>query len=131
MEKHKVFEMDGIAYNVSVTSLRRKFSVMDRETSGRTQSGEMYRDILGVFFNYTMTVTQNGTDRKSLEDFWEAISDPRYASHICVFPYGQKTITQRMYVTSGEQDLERMDETGNHWGGLQVNFIATAPEGIG
>ena len=37
-----VFTMDGIAYNVSVTSLERNFSVMDTDKSGRTMDGAMY-----------------------------------------------------------------------------------------
>lgn len=127
MGKPVVFTMDGIAYNVSVIALTRKFSVMDSEKSGRLQGGEMYRDIIGTFYNYTMTVAQRGRDRESLEAFWTAISDPKKDSHVCVFPYGQKTLTKRMYVTSGDQDLELMDETGNHWGNLKVNFLAMAP----
>ena len=127
MGKLVVFTMDGIAYNVSVIALTRKFAVTDSEKSGRLQGGEMYRDIIGTFYNYTMTVAQRGSDRASLDAFWAAISDPKKDSHVCVFPYGQNTLTQRMYVTSGEQDLKRMDETGNHWGSLKVNFLAMAP----
>ena len=48
--------LDGVAYNVSVTKLSRKFSIMDAEGSGRTQNGEMYRDVVGTFYNYSMTV---------------------------------------------------------------------------
>lgn len=124
----QVFLMDGIAYNVNVTSLKRKFSVMDTDKSGRTQNGEMYRDIIGTFFNYTMTIQERAGDAASLEDFWEAISDPTKASHVCVFPYGQTTLTQRMYVTSGEQDLKLMQKDRNHWGEITVNFIAMGPE---
>ncbi len=123
----QVFLMDGIAYNVSVTALTRKFSVMDTDKSGRTQDGQMYRDVIGTFYNYTMTVTQQGSDAASLDAFWEAISAPR-VSHACVFPYGQKTLTQRMYVTSGEQELQRMEAEKNRWGEITVNFIAMGPE---
>ena len=124
----QVFLMDGIAYNVNVTSLKRKFSVMDTDKSGRTQNGEMYRDIIGTFFNYTMTIQERAGDAASLEAFWEAICDPTKASHVCVFPYGQTTLTQRMYVTSGEQNLKLMQKDRNHWGEISVNFIAMGPE---
>lgn len=122
--------MDNVAYNVSVTSLTRKFSVMDTDQSGRTQNGHMYRDIIGTFYNYTMTVQERNGDAASLEKFWAAISDPSKKSHICVFPYGQTTLTQEMYVTSGEQALKFMDRNRNHWGELSVNFIAMGPEVI-
>ena len=125
----QVFTMDGVAYNVSVTALTRKFSVMDTDKSGRTQDGAMYRDVVGTFYNYAMTVEQQGGDAGSLEAFWEAISSPK-ASHVCVCPYGQKTLTQRMYVTGGEQALQRMDDRGNYWGEIAVSFIAMEPEVI-
>lgn len=123
----QVFLMDGIAYNVSVTALTRKFSIMDTDKSGRTQDGQMYRDVIGTFYNYTMTVAQQGSDADALEAFWDAISSPE-VSHICVFPYGQRTLTQRMYVTGGEQALKRMENEKNHWGEVTVNFIAMGPE---
>lgn len=123
-----VFLMDGVPYNVSVTELTRKFSVMDTDKSGRTQDGGMYRDIIGTFYNYTMKIQERGGDAAALEDFWRAISDPGKVSHLCVFPYGQTTITQEMYVTSGEQSLRRMEEGRNHWGEFSVNFIAMKPK---
>lgn len=128
MDNIQVFLMDGVAYNVSVTALTRKFSVMDTDKSGRTQNGQMYRDIVGTFYNYTMTVAERNGDAASLESFWAAISDPTKASHICAFPYGQKTITQEMYVTSGDQALKLMQKDKNHWGEISVNFIAMKPE---
>lgn len=123
-----VFLMDGVTYNVSVTSLVRKFSVMDTDKSGRTQDGQMYRDIIGTFYNYTMTIRERDGDAAALENFWAAISDPGKVSHICQFPYGQKTLTQKMYVTGGEQALEHITNGKNYWGELTVNFIAMGPE---
>lgn len=117
------FIMDGIPYNVHVTELTRKFSVQDTANAGRTQNGDMYREIIGTFYNYTLTVEQMGTDARALDDFWEAVSQPQ-TSHVCVFPYNQRTLTQRMYVTGGEQKLISMDGRGNHWGALQISCIA-------
>ena len=122
-----VFRLDGIAYNVSVTSLERSFSVMDTDKSGRTQDGAMYRDIIGTFFNYTMTIAPNGSDADAMDAFWEAICKP-VASHVCVFPYGQKMLTQRMYVTSGEQDLTVISAGKSYWGEISINFIAMGPK---
>lgn len=127
MAEIQVFQMDGIPYNVSVTALTRKFSVLDTDKSGRTQDGAMYRDVIGTFYNYTMTIRERNGDAASLDAFWDAISSPQ-SSHVCVFPYGQKTLTQRMYVTSGEQDLKLMQKDRNHWGEITVNFIAMGPE---
>lgn len=120
------FLMDGMAYNIHVTKLTRKFSVLDSESSGRTQDGQMYRDVIGTYYNYEMTVQQNGMDAASLDAFWDAISQP-VVSHVCVFPYGQQTLTQKMYVTGGEQDIRLMTQQKNHWGEINVSFIAMDP----
>lgn len=123
----QTFLLDGVGYNVHVTKLTRKFAVLDSDSSGRTQNGQMYRDVIGTFYNYEMTVQQSGMDTDSLDAFWEAISQPA-VSHVCEFPYGQQTLTQRMYVTSGEQDIRLMTQQKNHWGEIQVSFIAMDPK---
>lgn len=122
----QMFLLDGIAYNVDVTKLARKFSVLDSDKSGRTQDGQMYRDVIGTYYNYTMTVGMRGTDAAALDAFWEAVSRPD-VSHVCQFPYGQNTLTQRMYVTSGEQEILLMTQRKNYWKEITLNFIAMSP----
>ena len=127
MDNTELFTIDGVGYNVRVTKLTRKFSVMDTEKSGRTMDGEMYRDPIGTFFNYTMTIAPCGSDADAMDAFWEAICQP-VASHVCVFPYGQKMLTQRMYVTSGEQDLTVISAGKSYWGEISINFVAMGPK---
>ena len=123
----KPFLLDGTVYNVRVSKLTRKFSVLDTNKTGRTQNGNMYRDVIGTFYNYSMTVEQYNDDKESMDAFWEAISQPD-KSHICVFPYGQETLTQRMYITSGEQDLLEKTAQGAMWGEMSLSFVAMAPQ---
>lgn len=123
----KPFLLDGVSYNVIVSKLTRKFSIQDTTKTGRTQSGDMYRDVIGTFYNFSMTVEQNGDDAAALDSFWEAISQP-VDSHVCVFPYGQNTLTQRMYITSGEQDVVRLSTERTDWGILNVSFVAMSPK---
>lgn len=127
MVNRQVFLLDGVAYNVSVTELTRKFSVLDTDKSGRTLNGEMYRDPVGTFYNYSMTVSTKDGDTESMDAFWEVISKPE-VSHICTFPYGQTTLTQQMYITSGEQGIQRMGTGKTYWGDLKINFIAMSPK---
>ena len=123
----QVFLLDGEPYNVHVTALTRKFSVLDSDKTGRVQSGAMYRDPIGTFYNYSMTVAAKDSDEEALEAFWEAVSRPD-KSHECRFPYGQDTLTQRMYVTSGEQDLRLLTASKAYWGEISLNFVAMKPK---
>ena len=82
------FLLDGVEYNVSVLSLSRSFSIKDAIAASTTQDGNIYRDPIGTYYNYTMVVADKG-DMAALDAFWEAISQP-VASHVCVFPYNQR-----------------------------------------
>lgn len=127
MTKVKPFVMDGVEYNVSVLELTRKFSVLDTSKSGRTQDGNMYRDPIGTFYNYSLTLDCRNSDRKAFDALWDALSAP-VVSHICTFPYNQQTLSQRMYVTSGEQKVRIITDSGTVWDKMTINFIAMEPK---
>lgn len=120
------FLLDGRAYNVDVTSLTRKFAVLDSDKSSRTQDGGMYRDVIGTYYNYSMTVQAKAGDMAALDALWEVLSQPA-VSHVCTFPYGQKTVTQRMYVTAGAQAVKRLTAEKTYWDGIELSFVAIDP----
>ncbi len=125
----KPFVMDGIEYNVNVMELTRKFSVLDSAKSGRTQNGNMYRDPIGTFYNYSIVIEQRGGDYDDLDALWDAMSQPT-ESHVCTFPYNQVVMSQRMYVTSGEQKVRRIHGTYTEWDSITINFIAMEPKAV-
>lgn len=126
MDSRTLFQIDGVGYRVNVLKLTRKFAVLDTENSGRTLDGQMYREPIGTFYNYSMVVSPSIGYPEELEAFWQKISQPE-TSFTCKFPYGQQYISQKMYVTSGEQNLVRAADDGNLWGEVTLNFIAMAP----
>lgn len=121
------FLLDGQSYRVHVTALTRKFAVPDARKSGTTLNGRVYREPVGTMYHYDMTVSPIGEDTGQMDALWEAVSQP-VKSHVCTFPYGQHTLTQRMYVRSGAQDLKRMTPQGNHWGQITLEFEAAEPK---
>ena len=126
-----VFLMDGKAYNVEVEkdSLERGFAVTDTEQSGRVLDYSMHRDIIGTFYNYSMKIYPRTDDLAAYDAFYDAISDPNYASHEMTFPYGQETLTFQAYVTQGKDKL-KIRGRKNIWGldGLSLNFTAMEPQ---
>ncbi len=123
----KPFVMDGIPYNVNVMELTRKFSVLDSAKSGRTQNGNMYRDPIGTFYNYSMVIEKKDGDYNALDALWDAMSQP-VPSHVCTFPYNQTVLSQQMYVTAGEQKVRRIHDTYTEWDSITINFIAMEPK---
>lgn len=123
------FLMDGVSYNVQVMSLKRSFEIKESIAAKYTQSGDIYRDLVGTYYNYTITVRERNSDREALDAFWNAISKP-IASHDCVFPYNQETLSQKMYIKTGTQDISRLYEDGATWKDITVQFIAKEPKVI-
>ncbi len=127
MAKLKPFIMDGIEYDVHVTKLTEKFVVMDTDKTGRTQDGDMYRDIIGTVYNYSMEIERSGSNIEDFDRLMDAMSRPT-ESHVCTFPHNQTTLTQRMYVTSGDRSVDLIIDRNTLWGKTTVNFIAMRPK---
>lgn len=126
-----VFTIDGVNLRLWVTELKRSFSVTDTENSGRVQSYRMHRDIIGTFYNYSITVEPDESNPADYDTFYQIISSPEQ-SHDLVFPYGQETMEFEAYVTSGEDSLkinnDNEDGRKNQWSGLTIDFIAMEPQ---
>lgn len=130
MGDNTVFEIDGLSLRLWVTGLKRKFEVVDGENSGRVKSLRMYRDIEGTFYNYTLEIDSERSNKADYDTFYEMISAP-VESHRLTFPYAQTTLSFEAYVTSGEDNLKREkvgNKRENRWSGLSINFIAMEPQ---
>lgn len=128
-----IVKIDQRSLRLSVFQIKRSFQVMDTENSGRTQAtGEMYREIIGTFFNYHLKVEPYDEYPEDYDTFYEIISGTD-KFHIIEVPYGQTTLRYRAYVTSGSDTLRYIENAGmenqiNRWEGLEVDFIAQSPQ---
>ncbi len=113
-------------YNIHFISIKRSFEVLDGENAGRVMSGEMERDIIGTYYNYSVEVDADEATAWEYDYFWQLISQPK-DYHVITVPYGQDTLTFKAYVTQGSDELEIMGAK-NRWGGLSINFIAMEPQ---
>jgi len=131
-----MFTYDGKNYDILVTSLKRSFSKLSTDKSGRVQSGDMFIDIIGTFYNYTITVDRKSGSEDEYDRFWEDISAPKAFVSVA-FPYNQDELTFEAYVTQGEQTLIRILKNPktflgklirNIWGPTTLNFISKGPQ---
>lgn len=90
-------------------------------------SGEMRRDIIGTYYNYSMSIEADDNYPGEYDAFYEAITAPA-DSHRIVVPYAQRTLTFRAYVSQGSDELDIMMPSLNRWGGLSFNFVAMEPQ---
>lgn len=121
-------KLDGVTYStLHVTKIQRSFSVLDGSNAGRVITGEMQRDVIGTYYNYSVEIDPDAASKEDYDAFYEVISAP-VDSHQLVIPYGQQTLSFRAYVTQGSDDLLDMMPNANRWGNLSFNFIAMAPQ---
>jgi len=122
-----VFTLDGIEYpEARVTKLARLFSVLDGPNAGRVMTGDMVRDIIGTYCNYSIEIEVAEGDISAYDALYEAITAP-VDSHALTAPYGQTVFAFDAYVTNGEDELLSMESGRNKWGHLSFNFIAMSP----
>lgn len=120
--------LDGVTYQtLHVVKLTRNFAVLDGENAGRVTSGEMIRDVIGTFYNYTVEIDPDAASREDYDAFYEVISSPEDA-HLLVVPYGQTTLTFYAYVSQGQDELTMMEDAANRWENLSFSFIAMQPQ---
>lgn len=123
-----VLTLNGVQYDkLRVLSITRSFQVLDTDNTGRVISGDMDRDVIGTFYNYTLELERTADGLAQYDAFYEVISDPNLAFHSILVPYAQTEFTFLAYVTSGEDTLIVRDN-GNNWNGLSISFTAKSPK---
>lgn len=123
-----MFTIDGRDYSAIVTALKRNFSIADGENAGRTLDGVMHRDLIGTYYNYSITIMTGRLSQDEYNRLYETITAP-VESHAIRVAYGNSSLTFRAYITQGSDDLLRQySESDRLWGKLSFDFIAMEPQ---
>lgn len=129
-----LFTIDGIEYDVDVgvklDEVERSFEKLSTDKSGRTQSGKMYINLIGTFYNYKLTVRRGlNCSLEDYEKFFEHLSAPVPFNEITV-PFGLSTLTFEAYITKASQKLIRSAKDEHYWGPLTISFISRSPQRV-
>lgn len=122
-----MFKIDGIEFSKAVIELKRTFQVLDGENAGRVITGDMTRDVIGTYYNYSAKIDRSFMTLAEYDEFYEIISAP-VDFHTIEVPYGQETFTYQAYITNGSDELPLTKDGKNYWNGLSFNFIAKSPK---
>ena len=127
-----MFELDGIDFDdtVAITSFAEKFEILNGKKSGRLQTGPMFIEKVGTFYNYSMTfVRRNAASKEKYDLFAKMLANPNN-EHTITVPHNQTLRKNyRVYIAAGQRKLiqtKRLsgDLYNSRWGGLTVDFIA-------
>lgn len=114
--------IDGVSYNVAITSLKRKADILDK-SAYRSEDGELHREVIGTFYNYTLAIGVYNND-ELYNKLFEVLSDP-VAYHQVTLPHDN--ITFNGYFSSVQDEVVRLTENGAKFKGLTCNLIAKSP----
>jgi hypothetical protein len=120
-----MFKIDDISFDVIIPQggIERSFSVYDTKNTERLDSGEMFRDVLGTYYNYSVTVDSKNLSAEQYDALYETLSAPT-DFHTFEMPYGQTVRVFQGYVTSGKDKYTGRINSQNCWGNLSFNMIA-------
>lgn len=124
-----MISIDGKTYDVDVIcdDFEEQFEILSDDSSGRTQDGTMWIDVIGTFYNVSMHVQRRQTTSAAdYDDLFQILSAP-VDFHTVEFPHGQGTISCQMYVSSGSRKLLRNHGGTNYWGDMTIQFVARVP----
>ena len=119
----KYIVIDGHEYQVALIDLKRKGDILDL-TANRTEDGVLHREVIGTYYNYSMTFLAP-TNPELYEQFWWIITAP-VASHRVQLPYQPQAFEG--YFSSCKDEIKLIDKSGKFIGmGISCNLTATRP----
>ena len=70
-----LFSIDGEEFNIPLVKVKRESSVLDKYAT-RTEGGDLQREIIGVYYNYTLTFPELNLDTEEYARLWDKITEP-------------------------------------------------------
>ena len=122
MATSKWLQIDGVEYKVPIVNLKRKGDILDL-TANRTEDGVLHREVIGTFYNYTLTI--GIVNNQELYDtLWWVLTAP-VASHQVQLPNQPEAFEG--YFGSCQDDIVLITDEGQKAKGLSFNLVATRP----
>lgn len=119
-------KIGGKVWNVSVLAIERNFNILDTDNAGRViASGEMVLDRIGTYYGHKVTFARGKASVSEYDELWEYLSKPRNTGIPVDIVYGQKTLQYEAYISSGNQQLKKIDAKNGvvYWNTFDCNFV--------
>lgn len=122
MANSKNIIIDGVEYKVPIVDLQRKGDILDL-TANRTEDGVLHREVIGTFYNYTLTIGVVN-DQDLYNELWWVLTAP-VASHMIELPHDH--VSFEGYFGSCKDNIQLVTDDGFRAKGLSFNLVATRP----
>lgn len=121
------FIIDGREFSAIVTQLDRKARIKESGLSGDVKNGRHFREIVGTYYDYDMTIATNSLSRTEYDELYEILTSPQ-ESHFVKFPYGQSEMEYEAYITTVNDSMKSKRSSETEWYELSVMFEAIEPQ---
>ncbi len=117
--------IDDMYFDVPLVSVKREAKVLDKYAEREEDTGDLLRELIGVYLNYTMNF---GTidDDDLYERLFDKLTEP-VAFHDVTLPSTKKSYSFRCYVSSVSDEMEKILDDTVKFKGLTCKYIAKAP----
>lgn len=115
--------IDRVEYPIAITQLQRKADILDK-TANRTEDGDLHREVIGTFYNYSLKIYQN--DPIIYEMLWDVLTKP-VPFHLVELPHDH--IQFEAYFSSVQDEITYIQKDGEFvkYKGLSCNCISKRP----
>lgn len=124
MDYTQGIQIDGILFDIPLVSIKRTADVLDKYAN-RTEDGDLKREIIGVYFNYQMSV--GIVENQALYDaLWDKLTEPT-EFHEITLPTSNGTYTFTGYISSVSDEYRKITDSGATFQGLTCKFTSKKP----
>lgn len=123
-----ILEIDGRAYNVSVTEITESANVLYSDNTGRTiaAGARMTLDPLGTFYNHRIKVKRRGDDTDEYDKLFDYVTAPSSVGFRVKAVHNQTVIEYDAYISSAERSVHKIDPKAGKvfWNEMSLNIVA-------
>lgn len=126
MKFKKGIKIDGTFFDIPMVSLKRNADFLDKYAE-RTEDGGLQRELIGVYYNYTLTVgTSSDFGNTDYDAFWYKMTEPVEFHEISV-PTQDGYYTFTGYISSVSDEYEKILDGKAVFKGFTCKFTAQKP----
>lgn len=126
MKFQKGIMIDGIFFDVPMVSLKRSADFLDKFAE-RNEEGDLLRELIGVYYNYTLTVgTSTDFGNTDYDVFWDKMTEP-VEFHDISIPTKNGYYTFRGYISSVSDEYKKILDNEATFTGFICKFTAKSP----
>lgn len=126
MKFEKGIMVDGTFFDIPMVSLKRNADLLDKYAE-RTEDGELQRELIGVYYNYTLTAgTSTDFGNTDYESFWDKMTEP-VEFHDISIPTKNGYYTFRGYISSVSDEYKKILDNEAEFTGFTCKLTAKSP----